>query len=132
MATKKTKATTKTKAKGTSNGPTWRLGLFRNDHGRLVTVYVNSDGEVMPYQRRQVADRPVLFTGAYSDMKYSEARQQLLKDAKAQKGLVDEVVEKAPKVAKAAKATKKGSKKAKASSTKTGRRQKAAASAPTS
>ena len=128
------------KAKSAGTGSAWRLGLFRNAHGRLVTVYVNSDGSVMPYEQPRVGNAPILFMGAYKGMKYSEARLQLLKDAKKDKGLENEVVEKAPKAAKtkAPKASKKVAKvqEAKAPKAPKGpaapRRPKVAASAPTS
>ena len=138
---KAAKAKVAKKTKGT--GSAWRLGLFRNAHGRLVTVYVNSDGSVMPYEQPRVGNAPILFKGAYTGMKYSEARVQLLKDAKKDKGLENEVVEKAPKAAKvtktkAPKAPKKVAKvqEAKAPKAPKGpaapRRPKVAASAPTS
>jgi hypothetical protein len=59
----------------------WSLGLFRNDAGKLSAVYVSVAGEVVPYLRERVGDRPILFHQVYTGMKYSEARQQLLKDA---------------------------------------------------
>ena len=59
----------------------WTIGLFRNDQGKLSTVYTSVAGEVVPYLRERVGDHPILFHGTYTDMKYSEARKALLADA---------------------------------------------------
>lgn len=72
-------ATTKQQA----NGPHWSIGVFRNDKGKLVTVYVRADGTPVPYETRRVGGRKILHFGTYSGMPYREARQQLLKDAEA-------------------------------------------------
>lgn len=94
MATKTTKTENTAQAETkTAKGPTWRIGLFRNDHGKLCTVYVRADGTPMPYEARRVGDRKILRTGKYEGVKYSEARQLLLAEAK-DAGLVDEPVEK--------------------------------------
>lgn len=60
---------------------TWRLGIFRNDEGALVTVYTNAAGEPVPYEQKRVGNRPLLMTAVFQDMKYSEARALLLKAA---------------------------------------------------
>ena len=59
----------------------WSIDCFRNAKGKLVTVYVNAAGDPMPYEMKRVGNEKILFHGVYADMKYSEARQQLLKDA---------------------------------------------------
>ncbi len=90
--------------------PRWSIGCFRNEKEKLVTVYVNAAGEPMPYEMRRVGSATILFHGVYADMKYSEARQQLLKDA-AKQGIKDEAEAPAKPSKKAApkkpKATKK-------------------------
>ena len=80
-----TKKTTKSPKKSASR---WSLGVFRNEQGRLATVYVRADGRPSPYLRKQVGGRKILFHATYSKMKYSEARHRLLKDS----GLKDHVV----------------------------------------
>lgn len=80
MANKTKKAETKT------TGPRWRIGLFRNDKGKLVTVYVSPDGSPVPYEQKRVGDREILYHGEYTGMPYRDARQVLLKEA-AEKGL---------------------------------------------
>lgn len=67
----------------TPTGPVWRIGLFRNAKGKLSTAYVNAEGTPLPYERRRVGDRKIVFHKAYTGMKYSEARVQLVADAEA-------------------------------------------------
>lgn len=74
----------KTRAKkGEGKGPRWSIGLFRsNKHeGRLSACYVTIEGVPMPYERKRVGEQKILFHKQYTDMKYSEARAQLTKDA---------------------------------------------------
>lgn len=84
MARKTKQETTKVAEVETPNakGPTWRIGVFRNDTGKLVTVYVGKDLKTpQPYETKRVGDRAILLAREYSGMKYSEARQLLLKEA---------------------------------------------------
>lgn len=69
---------------------TWRIGIFKNEQGRLVTVYTDAAGNPVPYEMKKVGNNPLLITGIFSDMKYSEARAALLKQAEAQ-GISGEV-----------------------------------------
>jgi hypothetical protein len=73
-------------------GPRWNIGLFRNDRGKLVTVYVTTEGQPVPYEERRVGGREILHFGTYTGMPYRDARQQLLADAEAA-GLTNEVVD---------------------------------------
>ena len=66
-----------TKAKQSAR---WSIGLFRNGAGKLVAAYVTADGKPMPYEQKRVGRKKSLHNGVYTGMKYSEARQQLLKD----------------------------------------------------
>jgi len=100
MSTKTKKAPAK---KTSTTKPRWSLGLFRNASGKLVTVYVTTEGVVMPYEKKRLNGNKILHYGVYSGMKYSQARKRLLADS----GLKDELVEANRKaVAKKAKATK--------------------------
>jgi hypothetical protein len=81
-------ATAKSKAKSVpteqeqpKRSPRWSIGVFRNAKGNLVTVYVSADGTPMPYEAKRVGDAKILHHAVYAGMKYSEARQELLKDA---------------------------------------------------
>ena len=127
---KKNQTTTEnaTPAEKTAKGPTWRIGLFRNDHGRLCTVYTRAYGTPMPYEARRVGDRMILRTGKYEGMKYSEARQLLLAEAKAA-GLVDEPVEKSQAEPAAAEPAEAEAPKAKPRAKKAGKAGKATAPA---
>lgn len=60
----------------------WRIGLFKSDDNRLITVYTDKNGEPVRYEQPKVGGRPLLHTGVYTDMKYSEARAKLLLEAK--------------------------------------------------
>jgi hypothetical protein len=84
----------------------WSIGLFRNQHGGLSTVYVTLDGVPMPYEAVRVGKSKILFHAQYIGMLYREARQQLLKDA-AKAGIKDEPKEESKPTAKAAKTTPK-------------------------
>lgn len=80
MAAKTTKIETTTAT--TNAGPRWSIGLFRNDKGKLCTVYVTKDGTPMPYEAKRVGGRDILLYRVYSGIKYSAARQELVKEAK--------------------------------------------------
>ncbi len=89
MKTKATKAPTKKQSASTAT-PRWSIGLFRNERGKLVTIYVRSaDGVPMPYEKKRLNGNKILFHAVYTGMKYSQARQRLLKDS----GLKDQLVE---------------------------------------
>jgi hypothetical protein len=89
MKTKAKKAPTKKQSARTAT-PRWSIGLFRNASGRLVTVYVTTEGVPMPYEKKRLnGNGKILFHAVYTGMKYSQARQRLLKDS----GLKDELVE---------------------------------------
>ena len=85
----------------------WSIGLFRNGSGKLVTAYVTADGKPMPYEQKRVGRKKSLHNAVYTDMKYSEARQRLLKDA-AKAGLKNGAAEKPKVTASKAKAARKG------------------------
>lgn len=116
-STTTTKATTN--GEPVSKGRRWSIGLFRSARGTLSGCYVSKDGEPMPYERKRVGDRPILFHGVYADMTYSDANAELRKAAAA-KGIVDEPVakEKAKAKTKASPAPAKAPAKAKAKATK--------------
>ena len=84
MSAKKptTKKSAAKKLVAKKNGLRWSLGLFRNDRGMLVTVYVTSDGSPVPYLKRRVGGRKILFHRTYVGMPYSAARVQLRKDSR--------------------------------------------------
>src|SRR5256885_1870625 len=67
----------------------WSLRLFRNASGKLVTVYVTTEGVVMPYEKKRLNGNKILHYTVYSGMKYSQARKRLLADS----GLKDKLVE---------------------------------------
>lgn len=92
-----------TKAKRSTR---WSIGLFRNGAGKLVAAYVTADGKPMPYEQKRVGRKKSLHNGIYRDMKYSEARQHLLKDA-AKVGLKDGATKKPKATASKAKKAKK-------------------------
>ena len=60
----------------------------------------------MASERKRVGDKKSLHNGVYTDMKYSDARQQLLKDA-AKAGLKNGAAKKPKATASKAKAAKK-------------------------
>lgn len=94
----------------------WSLGCFRTDTGKLSTVYTSVAGEVVPYLRERVGDRPILFHGTYAGMLYSEARKALLKDA-AKAGITpEEPSSKAKATSSGSKATPKAQRASKAKS----------------
>jgi len=80
-ASAKKPAAKKSVAEAPKRPPRWSIGLFRNAKDRLCTVYVGGDGTPTPYEKKRVGDAKILFHTVYSGMKYSEARQQLLRDA---------------------------------------------------
>ena len=84
----------------------WSIGLFRNGSGKLVAAYVTADGKPMPSEQKRVGRKKSLYSGVYVGVKYSEARQQLLKDA-AKAGLKNGVAKKPKATASKAKKVKK-------------------------
>ena len=62
----------------------------------------------MPYEQKRVGRKKSLHSGVYTDMRYSEARQQLLKDA-AKAGLKNGAAQKPKATASKAKAAKRKS-----------------------
>jgi hypothetical protein len=94
--------------------PRWSIGLFRNPQDGLSTVYVTKEeGVPMPYEQARVGKAKILFHSQYVGMKYSEARQQLLKDA-AKKGIKPEESKQESKPAKTTSAKAEEPKKPKA------------------
>lgn len=78
-----------TEQKETTRTYRWSIGLFRNPHGKLVTIYTRKDGTPVPSAQDRVGDAEILHHGTYADMTYAEARQRLLSEAEEQ-GITDE------------------------------------------
>lgn len=57
----------------------WSIGVFRNMRGKLVTLYVTADGVPMPYEKKRLNGNKILFHQVITGVKYSAARQRLLK-----------------------------------------------------
>jgi hypothetical protein len=82
----KTKKPAKKAPSAATGKPRWSIGLFRNAQGKLRTIYVSAEGVPMPYEQDRLNGKKILFHATYTGMKYSQARQHLLKDS----GLKDE------------------------------------------